>query len=129
MINLKNFANWDVNDIPKDTVYEACNFSRTVPDTSGANPKGVRLFPGDDTPRTFINCNMINCEPPPGSTCTGCNHAISVYAVFSHSDEVWVDDVLVHSEDKHNTMFYGKYDPVGETYIYEAAPVVLPEDY
>lgn len=48
--------------------YRNCNFSQPVP--------GTRIFPGDDTPRTFFECNLVNCIPPPGSTLiggTGCN--------------------------------------------------------
>ena len=49
----------------KDTEYVGCNFSQREPQT--------RLFPGDDTPRTFVDCNLVNCLPPPGSTVKGCN--------------------------------------------------------
>ena len=49
----------------KDTEYVGCNFSQSAPQT--------RLFPGDDTPRTFVDCNLVNCLPPPGSTVKGCN--------------------------------------------------------
>ena len=129
MIKQKNFSNVDPSSLPADTVYEQCNFVQTVPDTSGADPKGVRLWPGDDTPRTFINCNLVNCEPPPGSICTSCNHSINKYNVFSHVDEVWVDNVLVHSEDKHNMEMYGRYNPDTESYEYNPSVIVVPEDY
>ena len=61
----KNFTNMDPAAIPVADEYIQCNFTQHVPDTSGAQPKGVRLFPGDDTPRIFRNCNLVNCEPPP----------------------------------------------------------------
>lgn len=35
-----------------------------------------RIFPDDDTPRTFINCNLVNAMPPPGSKLTDCNTTI-----------------------------------------------------
>ena len=40
--------------------YEGDNFSQAVANT--------RIFPGDDTPRTFTRCNLVNCDLPPGST-------------------------------------------------------------
>ena len=52
-----------------DTEYVECNFAQPEPVNDGGTMKGVRLFPGDDTPRTFTHCTMTNCEPPPGSTC------------------------------------------------------------
>jgi hypothetical protein len=129
MIRQKNFSNVDPTTLPADTDYEQCNFSQRVPDTSGANVEGVRLWPGDDTPRTFTNCNLVNCEPPPGSTIVNCNTSISEYDVFSHADEIWVDEVMVSSEDKHNQVIHGRLDPDTLTYVYEPAPIVVPQDY
>jgi hypothetical protein len=68
MISRKNFVDVDPTQIPVDTEYFQCNFMRTQPDESGAQPVGHRLFPGDDTPRIFRECNLVNCEPPPNST-------------------------------------------------------------
>jgi hypothetical protein len=124
----KNFSNWDVTTIPVDTEYEQCNFSQRVP-VAGAQPTGVRLFPGDDTPRIFRNCNLINCEPPPGSTLVDCNTSISEYDVFSHADEIAVDSVVVSSEDKHNQVIHGRINQTTLEYEYETAPIVVPQDY
>ena len=35
---------------------------------------GTPLWPGDDTPRRFVDCNLTNAVPPPGSVLVGrCN--------------------------------------------------------
>ena len=64
----KNFAG-QVTPSIVDTEYVECNFAQPEPVLDGSDYVGVRLFPGDDTPRTFTDCLMTNCEPPPGSTC------------------------------------------------------------
>jgi|GEM_PF-6888936 len=55
-------------------IYEGCNFCQPAPrrDKDG-EVIGVRLFPGDDRPRRFVRCNLVNCEPPPGSELIDCN--------------------------------------------------------
>jgi hypothetical protein len=127
MIQKKNFADMPVGDIPVDVEYRMCNFARTAPDTSEALPKGVRLFPGDDTPRTFVDCNLKNCEVPPGSTVTRCNTWVAESGVLSHSDDLTVDGVVVHSEQFHNSITHGRYvDGVLDRTGY---PVTYPEDY
>ena len=45
--------------------YRSCNFSQAAP--------GTRIFPGDNRARTFVECNLVNAIPPPGSTLTRCN--------------------------------------------------------
>lgn len=45
--------------------YRNCNFSQLRP--------GTRLWPGDDTPRRFVECNLTNAVVPPGSTLERCN--------------------------------------------------------
>ncbi len=66
MIEGKNFSNQIVpSEI--DTEYKDCNFSHSNCLTVLGQKVGHRIFPDDDTPRTFIDCNMTNCEPPPGS--------------------------------------------------------------
>ena len=63
----KNFSGQTTPSIV-DAEYRNCNFSQAVP--------GTRIFPGDDKARTFFECNLVNCIPPPGSNLlggTGCN--------------------------------------------------------
>jgi hypothetical protein len=129
VIRQKNFSNWDVNDIPVDTEYEKCNFSQNVPDTSGANPVGIRLFPGDDTPRTFRDCNMLNCEPPPGSTVDNCKTLIMAREQDAHTETITVDSVVVSSRTFKKSILYGKINPQTLVYEYEPVPVDVPEDY
>jgi hypothetical protein len=122
-ISNKNFSTTDVADIPVDSEYVGCNFSRRQPDTGGAQPVGIRLFPGDDTPRTFRNCNLVNCETPPGSTVIDCNTTITEYGVFDFEETITVDGVIVSTTTYEKQVIYGRYDPVGETYVYEPAPI------
>ena len=108
---------------PEDTEYHNCNFAFDQPDMTGPNPVGQRLFPGDDTPRTFVNCNMINAEPPPGSTVTGGgNTRIVQRNVVVDTDEIVtpggtiVTDVLA---DIH----HGNY--INGAYVYLPAPITV----
>ncbi len=75
MTEKKNFSGQTTPKI-KDTEYRNCNFSQPDCVDDAGKMRGVRIFPGDDTPRTFIGCNMVNCEPPLGSTQIDCNNAI-----------------------------------------------------
>lgn len=72
-----------------DTEYRNCNFAQTLPDPN--LPNRVRLFPGDDTPRTFIRCNLVNCEVPPGSTVLKCNTSIVAHNMLIGTITVTVD--------------------------------------
>lgn len=127
MIVNKNFSNADPTTLPADTEYEKCNFTQRVPNTSGANPVGVRLWPGDDTPRTFTNCNMVNCEPPPGSTLVNCNTSVSEYDVFDRDETITVDGVVVSTRTFNKQVIHGKYNPETEAYEYLPTPVEVPE--
>lgn len=127
MIKEKNFSNADPTTLPADTEYVRCNFTQTVPDTSGANPVGVRLWPGDDTPRTFTNCNLVNCEPPPGSTVVQCNTTVSEYGVFDFEETITIDSVVVNTRTFTKQIIYGRYNPETETYDYLPTPVEVPE--
>ena len=127
MISEKNFSNMDVSLIPVDLEYERCNFSHSQPDMTGAQAKGVRLFPGDDTPRTFTDCNLFNCEPPPNSTLINCNTWIVETGIIGPTDELVVDGVVEHTTQFHNRTLHGKYTESG--YVYEPTPVTTSEDY
>lgn len=65
MTEHKNFTGQATPSIV-DTEYRRCNFTQETAHT--------RLFPGDDTPRTFTRCNLKNCDLPPGSATVGCMH-------------------------------------------------------
>jgi len=94
----RNFSG-QVTPSVMDTEYIACNFRQPDCIDDGGVKKGVRLFPGDDTPRTFIRCNLSNCEPPPGSTCTLCNQAIRERNVYKDSDSVTIDGQSLELEN------------------------------
>lgn len=127
MIQRKNFAGVPVAQIPVDLEYRNCNFSREAPATPAPNPTSVRLFPGDDTPRTFIDCNMVNCEPPPGSTLIRCNTSIKESGVVTQTDTVTVDGFLVSTSDRTSTFTYGRWNPNTQSYQYLGTPLEEPD--
>jgi len=128
MIENQNFMATAIEDIPVDTEYRWCNFSRRNCIDVGGEKKGVRLFPGDDTPRTFISCNMVNCEPPPGSTQIECNTTIKAKAVEVGSDVIEIDGEAIVVIDYANVR-YGRY--IDGQYVYRTpieTPCETPED-
>lgn len=110
-------------DTPRiiDSTYEQCNFmSRHVNEVDGLKV-GVRLFPSDDTPRTFINCNLINREVPPGSIILGGNTAVIEYDVVTSTDSVDIDGEIISIDNKSN-FCYGRYNPETLEIEYKSAP-------
>jgi len=75
MIKEKNYSN-QLTPSDIDTEYQNCNFSQQGETDGGSGWQPVRIFPGDDTPRTFIECNLGNAIPPPNSILTRCNTTI-----------------------------------------------------
>ena len=106
-----------------DTEYESCNFSTLNCLTVGGKKVGMRLFPGDDTPRTFTKCNMMNCEPPPGSTLVKCNTAIRENAVEIGSEDLVIDSETIKVKSYANKI-YGRYKDGG--YVYQPTPIETP---
>ncbi len=123
MIEWKNFTGMDIADIPIDTEYVHCNFARKSCVDDAGIKKGHRLFPGDDTPRTFTKCNMVNCEPPPGNTCTECNGAIFESAVIINTDTITIDSEII-TLNEYGNIVYGRYK--GGIYEYKSTPTVIP---
>lgn len=117
----------DVNSLPNDFEFERCNFTRTQPDLSGAQAKGVRLWPGDDRPRVFRHCNLFNCETPPGSTIIDCNTWIVETSIPGPSDELVIDGVVEDVTQYHNRTVHAKWN--GTTYDRAGFPQTMPEDY
>lgn len=122
MIKGRNFQKTPIADIPKDTEYRECNFSRQDCIDDG-DKKGVRLFPGDDTPRTFTNCNLVNCEPPPESVLTGCNVTIREKCVEVSSEDLVIDSEIIVVKD-YADIVYGTYRD-GQ-YQYKPTPTQIP---
>lgn len=121
MTENKNFCG-QVTPSIIDIEYERCNFAHKNCIDDGQK-KGVRIFPGDDTPRTFRNCNLTNCELPPNSTTVSCTTAILESCAYVDSDTVEIDSEVIEVKN-YATIIYGNYRD-GE-YIYRSAPVVIP---
>jgi len=63
---------------PMQDTYEGFAFSFLRPDYDAeGNKVAHRIIPDDDTPITFIDCNLTNACPPPGSTLINCNTTIT----------------------------------------------------
>ena len=117
----KNFSG-QVTPSIIDTEYENCNFAQPTPvDTAGVMT-GVILFPGDNTPRTFTDCNMTNCEPPPGSTVSG-KCVIKEFQKHVSSEYVTVDGIALELK-QYAHVSYGWF--VDGEYVYRPVPVEVP---
>lgn len=128
MIVNKNFSNYTPGTIPEDTEYVQCNFAQHVPNTSGANPVGVEIFPGySGPPITFRNCNLVNCHIPSGSVVENCNTRVLEAGVPDFVETITVDGVEVSSRQFYKFVIYGSYNPATETYEYLPTPIEVPE--
>jgi len=107
MTKRENFRNQQT-PITIDDIYVECNFAQDSPDERDGEKVGIRLFPGDDTPRAFIDCQMTNCEPPPGSTLTGCQTILIEQDVLLESLTVLIDDEEIDAS-RRGARVYGKY--------------------
>ncbi len=120
MTERKNFSGQATPSVV-DTEYQRCNFSQTLPDPN--LPNRVRLFPGDDTPRTFVQCNLVNCEVPPGSTVIKCNTSIVAHNMLIGSITITVDGKSSSIE------FFGtKFYRGGEWHIVDSIPNIAGQD-
>lgn len=121
MTTEKNFSKTPTPSIA-DGHYLRCNFSQLQPvDSGGGVMRGVRLFPGDDTPRTFEECTLTNCEVPPGSTIIRGARIIRETFIILRTDTITIDgvpeDVDVIGHRTHGT--FGE----GMNYIDLPAPI------
>lgn len=124
--------NYSGMQIPVDTrtgeqvikeTYEGDNFSQPQPvDIGGGVFRGVRLFPGDDTPRTFIHCNLLNCEVPPGSTVVKCLTAMVETGVEVSTESIRTGGQNVIVKRRAN-IIHGKWTPSG--YEDRSTPLVV----
>lgn len=116
MISHKLFRDVAPDALPSDTEYEYCNFARA------ANPNGtpVRLWPGDNTPRTFKKCNLTNCQPPPGSTIIGAPPLVVETGLPDTSETITVDGVVVHTKEFKKNIARGRINP--DTMEFEVFP-------
>ncbi len=115
MTERKNFSGQATPSII-DTEYRHCNFTQQEPVDVAGKKRGVRLFPGDDTPRTFIKCNLMNCEPPPGSTVDDCLTCIKEFLKVTSTDTITIDGES-ESVRHHSDFVHGRFDPSTGGYI------------
>ncbi len=124
-----NFSNQATPSVIADE-YVGSNFTQAQPvDGPGGVKVGVRLFPGDDTPRTFRgSCNLTNCHPPPGSVVDpSCNTTVAERGIVSSAETVTVDGdpiVLEH----HVNRIHGRYDGTIGAYVYLGSPIDVEVD-
>ena len=116
----KNFSGQPTPSII-DGEYRRCNFSQPTPIDVAGQKRGVRLFPTDDTPRTFIECNLTNAEPPPGSTLVQCLTVVKEHRVITSTDTITIDGVS-ETVDHYSDLVYGRFDPATESYVDLASP-------
>ena len=114
MTEKENFSSQQTPSII-DTEYRNCNFSQP----NCIDMKGVRLFPNNDAPRTFIDCNMVNCEPPPGSNQIGCNNAIIKRNVADSESVLEIDGFAIGGTQLKDIV-YGKFE--NGSYLYFPTP-------
>ena len=124
MIKNKNFHGQITPSII-DIEYQSCNFQQPNFIDIDGQKKSVRIFPGDDTPRTFINCAMGNCEPPPNSILIHCNTTIKQRQVLVNTEVVEIDGDSIEVKD-YADIVYGAYKN-GE-YVYRSTPLQIPCD-
>lgn len=116
----KNFSGQATPSII-DIEYQRCNFAQVLSDPN--LPNRVRLFPGDDTPRTFFRCNLVNCEVPPGSTVVKCNTSIVASNMLIGSITVTVDG-RSSSIDFYGTKFWRG----GKWHVVDSIPNIAAQD-
>lgn len=113
-----------------DDEYVECNFHHkvyTLPEVDGKKV-GVRIFPGDDTPRTFRRCNLTNCRMPPGSTIDDCNTTLSEFHQSHDVEQIIIDGETVATLETFKHIVYGTFNPDTDAYDYFPVPQEYVED-
>lgn len=114
-----------ITEIPViDTEYHNCNFSQETCINVAGKMQGVRIFPGDDTPRTFVDCNLVNVELPPGSTFSGCNTTILETGLLDSTNRVVINGLVIARENRKNRV-HGRVMP-DLSIEYKTPPVEYP---
>lgn len=121
VISNKNFVNTPLDQIPKHGIYRRCNFAQ--PNPASLNPAvGHRLFPGDDTRRVFVECNLQNVETAPGCSLERSTAWIveTDQPSVVEDDVIEVDGVEVARKVYKDRIAHGKWN--GSAYEYFPAP-------
>lgn len=109
---IKNKVFTDLSLVPKADEYHHCNFGQLQPLDDNGVKVAHRLFPGDDTPRTFYRCNLSNVEPPPGSTCIMSNTWIVENSIDGPgASTIVIDGVEVHRKQHKRSVVHGRWHP------------------
>jgi len=90
--------------------YVGCNFSQpnAIRDPDSNKPTGVPIFPGSrNTPRQFIECNLVNCDVPPNSLVVDCN--TSVHSNIRDVEEITIRGRTVKRIRKRRMVANGRY--------------------
>lgn len=120
----KNFSGQRPPSV-EDTIYVGCNFSQPQPRLAQGKYVGRRLFPGDNIPRTFVNCLMMNALPPAGSTVQG--RKMTIVQPFV---EDGTETVTVNGQTKtiktYVRIIHGFTDPTTLQPVYFPQPRIIP---
>lgn len=123
MTEYKNLSGTPMPSIV-DTEYRGCNFAQPAPVQIDGVWQGVRLFPGDDTPRVFRDCNLCNAEPPPGSIVISCNTIVKQFGVSVEAPLAPDGPLVTRSAG----IVHGRYvADRGEYEYFESPQIVLEE--
>ncbi len=90
--------------------YVRCNFSQpnAILDPDTGNPTGVPIFPGSrNTPRQFIECNLVNCDVPPNSLVVDCN--TSIHSNIRDMEDIKIRGTKVRRVRKQRRVVNGRY--------------------
>lgn len=107
------------DEVPKVDEYRNIVIKFNQPDTSGPSPVGKELWPGDNTPRRFINCNLINVAVPPGSELIATTAQIVEYDIPVGSDTLTIDGVVLHTSNYTENRTHGRFRGNG---VYQELP-------
>jgi hypothetical protein len=120
----KNFTKTPLADIPKCNKYVECNFSREMPDISGAQPVGWKFLEGDTHERIFEDCNLLNVEPPPGAVLKFCNTTIMEKNLVVNQHVVTIDGVQIATKDEIGHRWHGRFNNDTRSYEYLPTPEI-----
>lgn len=123
----KNFSGQTTPNEVADE-YRNCNFSHPAPVELAGKKIGVRLFPLDDTPRTFVECNLVNCLPPPGSVLIRCNTTLRESMVDLGTTETLIVDSKPVEIGEWGNLIYGRTNPNTLLPEYKPTPLLIPCD-
>lgn len=117
MIEEGNFIGNADPDVGGETEFLHCNFAQRVPVDNG-NMEGVRLFPSvsDGSAYVFTECNLVNCEPPPGAKINNCLTIIKSFKLPGTPDTLTIDGQTITITGRLNRV-YGKYTEAGYVYF------------